>query len=111
MSCVHVQQSRPRRQARGTIGLIDFRGDIIRLHQKHGWRYVARYAVWKEPLGVRNRTMAKNLAHKQIVDDSSRCGVASADYVVVFRAPGTNPVPDRAPGGAARVRGREDAAG
>ena len=69
-------------------GLKDFPGDIIRLHEKHGWTYAARYHVWKEPLGVRNRTMAKGLAHKQIVDDSTLCDVASADYVLLFRRKG-----------------------
>jgi hypothetical protein len=77
----------------GTDHLIDFPGDIIRLHEKHGFRYIARYCVWKEPLGVRNRTMAKNLAHKTIVEDSSRCSVASADFLLVFRRKGKNPVP------------------
>ena len=77
----------------GTDHLIDFPGDIIRLHEKEGFRYIARYAVWKEPLGVRNRTMAKNLAHKSIVDDSSRCSVASADWLLVFRRKGENPIP------------------
>ena len=33
------------------------RGDSI--YEKHNWKYIARYSVWKEPLGVRNRTMAK----------------------------------------------------
>ena len=77
----------------GTDYLVDFPGDIIRLHEKEGFRYIARYAIWKEPLGVRNRTMAKNLAHKTIVDDSSRCSVASADWLLVFRRKGDNPVP------------------
>lgn len=77
----------------GTDHLVDFPGDIIRLHEREGWHYVARYAVWKEPLGVRNRTMAKNLAHKSIVDDSSRCSAAAADYLLVFRRKGKNPVP------------------
>lgn len=77
----------------GTDYLIDFPGDIIRLHEREGWRYIARYAIWKEPLAVRNRTMAKNLAHKTIVDDSSRCSVASADWLLVFRRKGQNPVP------------------
>jgi hypothetical protein len=92
---------------------IDFPGDIIRLHTRcrnpkctasefkkstgrcgHGWfDEVARYCVWKEPLAVRNRTMAKNLAHKTIVDDSSRCSNASADYLIMFRRKGTNPIP------------------
>lgn len=83
----------------GTDFLIDFPGDIIRLHEKHGWNFIARYAIWKEPLTVRNRTMAKNLAHKTIVEDSSRCSVASADYLLVFRRKGKNPVPIAHPHG------------
>ena len=71
--------------------LRDFPGDIIRLHEREGWNYIARYAIWKEPLAVRTRTMAKNLAHKTIVEDSSRCSVASADYLLVFRRNGKNP--------------------
>ncbi len=86
----------------GNCGLdhkTDFPGDIIRLHEKEGWRYIARYSVWKEPLGVRNRTMAKNLAHKTIVDDSSRCSNASADYLLVFRRKGENQIPITHPNG------------
>ena len=83
----------------GTDHLIDFPGDVIRLHEKEGFRYIARYSVWKEPLGVRNRTMAKNLTHKSIVEDSSRCSVASADYLLVFRRKGDNPMPITHPNG------------
>lgn len=77
----------------GCDALTDFPGDIIRLHAREGWHYVARYAVWKEPLAVRNRTLQKSLAHKTIVDDSSRCSVANADYLLVFRRKGENPIP------------------
>ena len=83
----------------GIDALIDFPGDIVRLHEREGWRYVARYAVWKEPLAVRNRTLQKSLAHKTIVDDSSRCSVANADYLLVFRRRGENPVPIAHPTG------------
>jgi DNA modification methylase len=83
----------------GKDAYIDFPGDIIRQHSRFGFDYIARYAVWKEPLGVRNRTMAKNLAHKTVVDDSSRCSVASADYLLVFRKRGENPVPIAHPTG------------
>lgn len=79
--------------------LIDFPGDIIRLHEKLGFHYAARYHVWKEPLGVRNRTMAKGLAHAQIVEDSSLCDVASADYLLLFRKHGDNPIPVAHPTG------------
>lgn len=89
----------------GTDYLIDFPGDIIRLHEKEGWRYIARYAIWKEPLGVRNRTMAKNLAHKTIVDDSSRCSVASADWLLVFRRNGENKIPIAHPVGLTEYAG------
>ena len=78
---------------------VDFPGDIIRLHEREGWKYIARYSIWKEPLGVRNRTMSKNLAHKTIVDDSSKCSNAAADYLVVFRRDGNNPVPIEHPHG------------
>jgi DNA modification methylase len=77
----------------GDKGLIDFPGDIIKLHEKLGFYFVARHAVWKEPLGVRLRTMTRGLAHKQIVDDSSLCDVASADYLLIFRKKGKNPIP------------------
>lgn len=74
-------------------GLSDFPGDIIRLHRSIGWQYCARYHVWKEPLAVRNRTMAKGLAHKTVVDDSALCDVAGADYLLMFRKTGENKVP------------------
>jgi len=92
----------------GTDTLRDFPGDIIRLHERLGFGYVGRYHVWKEPLAVRNRTMAKNLAHKTIVEDSSRCSVASADYLLMFRKRGDNPVPIAHPVGLLEYAGERE---
>lgn len=89
----------------GSDYLLDFPGDLIRLHDRIGFKYVARYHVWKEPLGVRNRTMTKALAHQSIVEDSSRCTVASADYLLVFRRAGENPVPIEHPAGLTEYAG------
>lgn len=89
----------------GIDNLTDFPGDIIRLHERIGFNYIARYCIWKEPLGVRNRTMAKNLAHKTIVDDSSRCSVACADYLLVFRRKGSNVIPIAHPTGLLEYHG------
>ena len=97
MTCVHCMDVPSGNSGRDH--LLDFPGDIIRLHARLGFHYIARYHIWKEPLAVRNRTMAKNLAHKMIVDDSSRCSVASADYLLVFRRHGENPVPITHPHG------------
>lgn len=88
--------------------LIDFPGDIIRLHERLGFKYVARYHVWKEPLTVRNRTMKKGLAHRTIVDDSSRCSVASADYLLVFRRVGENEIPIEHPWGLMEYAGARE---
>jgi len=85
--------------------LTDFPGDIIRLHEKCGFRYTARYHVWKEPLEVRNRTMTKSLAHQSIVEDATRCSVASADYLLAFRRDGDNPIPVTHPHGLKRYAG------
>lgn len=83
----------------GSDAYIDFPGDIIRLHQRMGFDFICRHAIWKEPLWVRNRTMQKNLAHKTAVDDSTKCGVASADYLLIFRKRGENPIPVAHPTG------------
>lgn len=80
-------------------GYTDFPGDIIRLHQKIGFDYLPRYCIWKEPLAVRNRTMSKALAHKQIVVDSTLTNCAASDYLICFRKKGTNPIPVEHPTG------------
>lgn len=98
MTAVHCMDI-PRSNTGRNDSLMDFPGDIIRMHERLGWRYVARYHVWKEPLTVRNRTMTKGLAHATLVDDSTRCSVASADYLLIFRRKGDNPVPVEHPTG------------
>ena len=105
LTCVHVADI-PSGNT-GNDHLVDFTGDVIRAHQKHGWRYVARYMIWKEPLAVRNRTLAKGLAHRTIIDDSSRCSNAAGDYLIAFRNKGDNVVPISHPHGLTRYAGGE----
>jgi len=83
----------------GTDTMYDLPGDIIRQHERLGWGFVGRYAIWKEPLEVRNRTYAKKLFHQAVVEDSSRCSCASADYLLIFRKEGTNKIPITHPNG------------
>lgn len=85
---------------------IDFPGDIIKLHERHGFRMASpRITIWKEPLAVRNRTMTKSLAHKTIVEDSCDCCVAGGDYLLVFRKKGNNPIPVTHKNGLTRYAG------
>ena len=74
----------------GVDALFDFPGDVIRLHEEHGWQWIARHVIWKEPLAVRNRTMQHNLSHKTIVEDGALGGVASADELLIFRKRGAS---------------------
>lgn len=97
ITCVHCMDV-PKSNS-GTDAMLDFPGDIIRLHEKEGWRYTGRRMIWKEPLAVRLRTMQKNLAHASLVADSIDCGVASGDFLLTFRKGGENPVPVKHPTG------------
>ncbi len=91
ISAVHCMDV-PKKGA-NIAGYRDFPGDIIRLHERLGFEYLPRICIWKEPLAVRNRTMAKALAHRQIVEDSTLTNVAAADYLIPFRKKGQNPSP------------------
>ena len=81
------------KQGANICGYSDFPGHIIKLHEDLGWEYLPRICIWKEPLAVRNRTMSKALAHRQIVEDATLTNVAAADYLIPFRKKGTNPQP------------------
>jgi DNA modification methylase len=83
----------------GSDHLRDFSGDVIRAHEREGWHYAARYSIWKEPLDVYIRTMAKNLQHRSLTRDSAFCSCAAADYLLIFRKPGANPEPVKHPTG------------
>lgn len=72
---------------------IDFPGDITRLHERLGFHRIASHIIWKEPLWVRNLTMTHNLSHRTIIDDAAYGGVASNDFLHVFRKKGENKVP------------------
>ena len=83
----------------GGDAMADFPGDLIRLHLRMGWEYLGRHVIWKEPLAVRTRTMVKDLTHATIVDDAALAGIANADYLLIFRRDGKNPVPVTHPNG------------
>jgi len=88
--------------------LMDFPGEVIRLHQRLGFRYHARFAIWKEPLRVAIRTRSKGLTHKQLVKDSSWSQNAGADYLLVFRKSGENKIPIVHPGGLQKYVGERE---
>jgi DNA modification methylase len=106
MSCVHCIDV-PSGNS-GQDYMLDFPGDIIRMHERFGFHYCGRHMIWKEPLGVRNRTMAKNLAHKTVVEDSIYASLAGAEYLLLFRKRGKNPIPVAHPTGLHEYAGERE---
>lgn len=94
ISAVHVTDVHT-----NTGRLWDFPGEVIRLHEKHGFEYHNRITIWKEPLKVRMRTMVQSLMHKFIVEDATKCFTAMPDYVLVFKKKGENGTPVTHPNG------------
>lgn len=77
----------------GYIGLRDFPGDLIRLHQSDGFILQSRATIWKDPVVAMQRTKALGLLWKQIKKDSSMCRQGIPDYLITFRKPGENQKP------------------
>lgn len=77
----------------GYIGLRDFSGDIIKMHQDAGMIYHSRVTIWKNPVTEMQRTKALGLLHKTIKKDSSMSRVGIPDYVLFFRNEGENETP------------------
>jgi DNA modification methylase len=77
----------------GSIQFQDFSGEIIRAFWKHGFLFHSRICIWKSPVTEMQRTKAHGLLHKTLKQDSSDSRVGCADYLLVFRAPGENPIP------------------
>lgn len=74
-------------------GYFDLPGKIIEAHQRHGFDFFGRIAIWKEPLRVAIRTRLKHLTHKQLVKDSCQSTVAAGDFLIVMKRRGENKVP------------------
>ena len=76
------------KQRDGYIGLKDFRGDLIRAFQKHGFIYHSEVVIWKDPVTAMQRTKALGLLHKSVRENAAMCRQGIPDYLVTMRAPG-----------------------
>lgn len=91
LACVHVQQLSTTKSTHGVIGLTDFRGDVIRQHERDGWIFHGEITVDKDPQAQAIRTKAHALMFATLERDSASNRPAMADYVLIFRKPGDNP--------------------
>jgi len=72
----------------GYIGLKDFRGDLVRAFQRHGFIYASEVTIWKDPVTAMQRTKALGLLHKTVRTNATMCRQGIPDYLVTMRAPG-----------------------
>lgn len=72
----------------GYIGLKDFRGNLIRAFQSHGFIYHSEVCIWKDPVTAMQRTKALGLLHKSVRGNAAMCRQGIPDYLVTMRAPG-----------------------
>lgn len=91
--CVHVQQLTTTKVTHGYVGLTDFRGDVIRAYETGGWHFYGEVTVNKDPQAQAIRTRAHALTFATKNRDSSGTRPALADYLLIFRKPGDNPIP------------------
>jgi DNA modification methylase len=85
----------------------DLPGNIIRIYEDAGFKFIGRRLKWNEPLAVRLRTMVRGLAHQTICEDSAKSSIAHADYILFFRKGGENKVPVTHERGFTRYFGEE----
>lgn len=86
--CMNLPTSK---QNHGYIGIRDFRGDLIRLFESHGWIFHSEVCIWKDPVTAMQRTKALGLLYKQLRKDSAMSRQGIPDYLVTMRKPGENP--------------------
>jgi hypothetical protein len=93
MSVVHVADVHAKKNKDGYIGLKDFAGGVIKLHEKHGWIHKGRIAIAKNPQSVANRLRVHELQFQTIDRDATRLVPVQPDYLLIFEKPGKNAIP------------------
>ena len=77
----------------GVVGIKDFSGQIIKIHQDAGWVLHSRRTIWKCPITEMTRTKHVGLLYKQLKSDSAKSRGGMPDYLLTFVKPGVNEDP------------------
>lgn len=93
LTAVHCSDLPMTKWKDGAVGIKDFSGDIIRIHQEAGWIFHSRRTIWKCPVVEMTRTKHVGLLYKQLKKDSSKSRGGMPDYLLTFIKPGDNASP------------------
>lgn len=93
ITAVHCSDLPMTKWREGHIGIKDFSGQIIRIHEDAGWIMHSRRTIWKSPVTEMTRTKHVGLLYKQLRKDSAKSRGGMPDYLITFVKPGDNPAP------------------
>ena len=93
ITAVHCSDLPMTKWKEGAVGIKDFSGQIIQIHQEAGWILHGRRTIWKCPVVEMTRTKHVGLLYKQLQKDSSKSRGGMPDYMLTFIKPGDNPEP------------------
>ena len=93
LTAVHCSDLPMTKWKDGAVGIKDFSGDIIRIHQDAGWIMHSRRTIWKCPVVEMTRTKHVGLLYKQLMKDSAKSRGGMPDYLITFVKPGENQEP------------------
>lgn len=82
---VHCKDLVYYRTQRGTAGLRDFPGMLIRAHEEAGFDFHSRVTIWRCPVREMTKTKAHGLLYKQLRADSTFSRQGLPEYLLVFR--------------------------
>lgn len=95
LTAVHCSDLPMTKWRDGHVGIKDFSGQIIRLHQEAGWVMHSRRTIWRCPVVEMTRTKHVGLLYKQLQSDSAKSRGGMPDYLMTFVKPGENADPIR----------------
>lgn len=93
LTAVHCSDLPMTKWRDGHVGIKDFSGQIIRLHQEAGWVMHSRRTIWRCPVVEMTRTKHVGLLYKQLQSDSAKSRGGMPDYLITFVKPGDNASP------------------
>ena len=93
LTAVHCSELPKKKCVDGVIGLKDFPGQIVRMHEDAGWTFHSRITIWRDPVVEMTRTKALGLLYKQLRKDSTKSRAGMPDYLLLFRKDGENANP------------------
>ena len=85
MMAVHCKQLAKYKGRDGASGWVDFRGEIIRHYEKHGFQYHSEIVIWTDPVLEMQKTKTQRLLYCQLRRDASLTGIGMPEYLVIFR--------------------------